>query len=109
MKPWLGHNSKAFKEKWQQVIDNATQAGLDLKSISIKRVEQGEKIPGLPMESVIAVYEYDGKEWDDLLLMVTVDKNIKLVEIPLSSYMFALYEGRRGKNIKDAKKARSGN
>ncbi|MBK8610079.1 MAG: hypothetical protein IPL84_09050 [Chitinophagaceae bacterium] len=102
MKPWLGQNVNAMKEKWQQVVNNAHRGGFDIKLVKIKNIVPGRQIPNLPMKSIIAVYEYDGKDWDDLLLMITMDKKIKLVEIPLSSYMFALNEGRRGKNIKDA-------
>ncbi len=104
LKPWLGANAKPMQEKWQQVVNNAHREGFDIKAIEIKSVLPGEQIPNLPLKSIIAVYEYDGKEWDDLLLMVTTGKQVKLAEIPLASYMFALEEGRRGKNISDSKK-----
>jgi hypothetical protein len=104
LKPWLGPNAKTMQVKWQQVVDKSHRDGFDIKSIKIKNLVPGEQVPGLPMKSIIAVYEYDGKEWDDLLLMITSDKKIKLAEIPLTSYMFALNEDRRGKNIRDSKK-----
>lgn len=46
------------------------------------------------MKSFIAVYEYEGKDQDDLLLMVTIDKKMKLAETPLTSYMFILNKKR---------------
>lgn len=104
LQPWLGQNAKTIKEKWQKVVDQAHREGFAIRSVKIKNLVPGEKLPNLPMKSIIAVYEYDGKEWDDLLLMVTTDKKIKLIEIPLTSYMFALNEDRRGKNLADANK-----
>ena len=38
------------------------------------------------------------------MLMITMDKTIKLAEIPVTSYMFMLNDERRGKNIRDAAK-----
>jgi hypothetical protein len=64
-------------------------------------VVPGEKIAGLPMKNIIALYDYNGKEWDDLVLMITTDKQPKLAEIPLTSYMFKLEEERRGRNTGD--------
>lgn len=104
LKEWLGPNSKTMKEKWQKVVANAHRDGFKISGIKIKEVFIGKPIPGMPMKTIIAVYAYDGKEWDDLLLMVTTDKKIKLVEIPLTSYMFMLNEDRRGRNLADATK-----
>jgi len=104
LKEWLGPNSKSIQEKWQKLVANAHRDGFKISGIKIKEIVTGKQIPGLPVKSIIAVYEYEGKEWDDLLLMVTTDKKIKLAEIPLTSYMFMLDEERRGKNIADAKK-----
>lgn len=101
LKPWLGANAKTMQEKWLQVVNNAHRPGLDIKSISIKKVVAGEQVPNMPMKTIVALYEYDGKEWDDLLLMISTGKQIKLIEIPLTSYMFKLDEERRGKNFKE--------
>ncbi|MBK8521739.1 MAG: hypothetical protein WAT20_07780 [Ferruginibacter sp.] len=98
LKPWLGKNAKTMQEKWNQVVENAHRNGFDVKAVKIKFVTAGEQVPNMPMKTIIAVYEYDGKEWDDLVLMITTGKQPKLVEIPLTSYMFKLDEGRRGKN-----------
>jgi len=98
LKPWLGANAKTMQEKWQQVVDNAHRPGFDIKLVSIKNVVAGEQVPNMPMKTIIALYDYDGKEWDDLLLMISTGKQVKLVEIPLTSYMFKLDDQRRGKN-----------
>lgn len=98
LKPWLGDNAKTMQEKWQQVVDNAHRPGFDIKLVSIKNVVAGEQVPNMPMKTIIALYDYDGKEWDDLLLMISTGKQVKLVEIPLTSYMFKLDDQRRGKN-----------
>jgi len=98
LKPWLGRNAKTMQEKWNQVVENAHRNGFDIKAVKIKIVMMGEQVPNLPMKSIIAIYEYDGKEWDDLLLMITTGQQPKLAEIPLTSYMFKLDEARRGKN-----------
>jgi len=86
------------------VIYFAHREGFNIASVTIKKIIPGEQIPGLPLKSIIAVYEYDNKEWDDLMLMITLDKTIKLAEIPVTSYMFMLNDERRGKNIRDAAK-----
>lgn len=104
LKPWLGPNTKALQDKWQQVIDNAHREGFNIKSVKIDRIVAAAQVPKLPAKFFIAVYTYDGKEWDDLLLMVNKQQKIKLIDIPLTSYMFTLYEDRRGKNISDAEK-----
>ena len=104
LKPWLGPNVKIMRQKWQKIVNNAHRQGFDIKDVKIKEVLPGRQIPDLPVKSIIAVYKYDGKEWDDLLLMITTDEKIKLAEIPLTSYMFTLNEERRGKNIKDSKR-----
>mgnify|MGYP000903314092 FL=1 len=98
LKPWLGDNAKTMQEKWQQVVDNAYRPGFDIKLVSIKNVVAGEQVPNMLMKTIIALYDYDGKEWDDLLLMISTGKQVKLVEIPLTSYMFKLDDQRRGKN-----------
>jgi hypothetical protein len=98
LKPWLGGNTKTMQEKWKQVVENAHRNGFDIKAVKIKNVMMGEQVPNMPMKTIIAIYEYDGKEWDDLVLMMTNGKQPKLVEIPLTSYMFTLTEERRGKN-----------
>lgn len=104
LKPWVGPNTKSLQEKWQQVVDNSHRDGFDIKSIKIDRIIAAKQVPNLPAKFFIAVYQYDGKEWDDLLLLVSKEKKIKLVDIPLSSYMFGLNEDRRGKNLRDAEK-----
>lgn len=98
LKPWLGKNTKTLQEKWKQVVENAHRNGFDINAVKIKIVMSGEQVPNLPMKTIIAIYEYDGKEWDDLLLMISTGEKPKLVEIPLTSYMFKLDEERRGKN-----------
>jgi hypothetical protein len=98
LKPWLGKNTKTLHKKWEQVIENAHRNGFDIKAVKIKNVMSGEQIPGSAMKTVIVIYEYDGKEWDDLVFMMTNSKQPKLAEIPLTSYMFSLNEERRGKN-----------
>lgn len=102
LKPWLGPNVKIMQIKWQKIVNNAHREGFNVMQLKIKKIERGQQIPDLPVKSIIAVYEYNGKEWDDLLLMITTDANIKLAEIPLTNYMFTLDEERRGKNRKDA-------
>lgn len=104
LKPWLGPNVKIMQIKWQQVVNNAQREGFNIKEVKIKKILAGRQIPDLALKSIIAVYEYNGKEWDDLLLMITTDEKIKLAEIPLTSYMFTLNEERRGNNIKDSKR-----
>ncbi len=98
LKPWLGKNAKTMQEKWKQVVENAHRNGFDIKAVKIKVVIPGEQVPNMPMKTIIAIYEYDGKEWDDLLLMISTGKQPKLIEFPLTSYMFKLDEDRRGKN-----------
>jgi len=98
LKPWLGRNAKTMQTKWKEVVENAHRNGFDIKAVKIKMVMSGEQVPNLPMKTIIAIYEYDGKEWDDLLLMITTAQQPKLAEIPLTSYMFILDEQRRGKN-----------
>ena len=98
LKPWLGKKTKPLEEKWKQVVENAHRNGFDIMAVKIKVVMPGEQVPNMPLKSIIAIYEYDGKEWDDLVLMITTGKQQKLAEIPLTSYMFKLDEGRRGKN-----------
>jgi hypothetical protein len=98
LKPWLGKNAKTIQEKWKQVIENAHRNGFDINAVKIKIVLPGEQVPNMPLKTIIAIYEYDGKEWDDLVLMITTSQKPKLVEIPLTSYMFKLNEERRGKN-----------
>jgi hypothetical protein len=80
------------------VVENAHRNGFEINAVKIKNVMSGEQIPSIPMKTVIAIYEYDGKEWDDLVLMITTGKQQKLAEIPLTSYMFKPDEERRGKN-----------
>ena len=104
LKPLLGPNVKIMQIKWQQVVNNAHREGFNVMQLKIKKVVPGHQIPDLALKSIIAVYEYNGKEWDDLLLMITTDEKIKLAEIPLTSYMFTLNEERRGNNIKDSKR-----
>lgn len=104
LKPWLGPNVKIMQEKWQKIVNNAHREGFNIKDVKIKEVLPGRQIPEIPLKSIIAVYDYDGKEWDDVLLMITTDEKIKLAEIPLTSYMFTLNEERRGNNIKDSKR-----
>lgn len=101
LKPWLGANAKTMQEKWNKVVENAHRKGFDIKAVKIKKVVPGEKIANLPMKNIIALYDYNGKEWDDLVLMITTDKQPKLAEIPLTSYMFKLEEERRGRNTGD--------
>jgi ribosomal protein S1 len=101
LKPWLGEHAKALQEKWQQVVNNAHRKGFNIKAVTIKKVVNGDILTKQQMKGIVAVYEYDGKEWDDMLLMVSTDKEMKLVEIPLTSYMFKLDEGRRGRNAAD--------
>lgn len=101
LKPWLGSNAKTMQEKWKQVVENAHRNGFDIKAVTVKKIIPGEEVPNVPMKTIIAIYEYDGKEWDDLVLMITSGQKPKLVEIPLTSYMFKLVEERRGKNRKD--------
>ncbi len=101
LKPWLGANEKAIQEKWQQVVNNAHRKGFNIKAVTIKKVVTGDLFTKLAMKGIIAVYEYEGKEWDDLLLMVSTDKEMKLVEIPSTTYMFNLNEERRGRNAAD--------
>ena len=98
LKPWLGSNAKTMQEKWKQVVENAHRNGFNIKAVKIKNVVAGEQVPNMPMKTIIAIYEYDGKEWDDLVLMMTLGKQPKLVEIPLTYYMFNLDEERRGRN-----------
>ncbi len=98
LKPWLGKNTKSLQEKWKLVVENAHRNGFDIMAVKIKNVMSGEQVPNMPMKTVIAIYEYDGKEWDDLVLMMTTGKQPKLAEIPLTSYMFKLDGERRGKN-----------
>jgi hypothetical protein len=98
LKPWLGKNTKTLYKKWDQVIENAYRNGFDIKAVKIKNVMSGEQVPNMIMKTIIVIYEYDGKEWDDLVLMITTGKQPKLAEIPLTSYMFKLDEERRGKN-----------
>lgn len=98
LKPWLGKNAKTLQDKWKQVVENAHRNGFDIQSVKIKFLMAGEQVPNMPMKTVIAIYDYDGKEWDDLVLMISTGKQPKLVEIPLTSYMFKLDEERRGKN-----------
>ncbi len=104
MKPWLGPNAVKMEEKWKQVVEQAHREGFSIATVKIKKIIPGEQIPGLPLKSIIAIYEYDDKEWDDLLLMITMDKSVKLAEIPVTSYMFMLNDERRGKNTRDAAK-----
>jgi hypothetical protein len=98
LKPWLGSNTKTIQEKWKKVVENAHRNGFDIKAVKIKNVMAGEQVPNMPMKTIIAIYEYNGKEWDDLVLMITTGQKPKLVEIPLTSYIFKLAEERRGKN-----------
>ena len=98
LKPWLGKNTKSLQEKWKQVVENAHRNGFDIKAVKIKYVMLGEQVPNMPMKTIIAIYELDGKEWDDLVLMISTGEKPKLLEIPLTSYMFMLDEQRRGKN-----------
>lgn len=102
--PWLGPNVKIMQVKWQNIVNNAHRQGFNIKDVKIKEVLPGRQIPDMPVKSIIAVYKYDGKEWDDLLLMTGPDGQVKLAEIPLTSYMFMLNEERRGNNIKDSKR-----
>ena len=104
LKPWLGPNVKIMQQKWQKIVNNAHRQGFDIKDVKIKEVLAGRQIPDLPVKSIIAVYKYDGKEWDDILLMITPGDKITLAEIPLTSHMFMLDEERRGNNIKDSKR-----
>jgi len=104
LKPWLGNNAAKLEGKWKQVVEQAHREGFKIASVKIKKIIPGEQIPGLPLKSIIAIYEYDDKEWDDLVLMITMDKSIKLAEIPVTSYMFILNDERRGKNTRDAAK-----
>lgn len=98
LKPWLGKKTKPLEEKWKQVVENAHRNGFDIMAVKIKIVMSGEQVSNMPMKTIIAIYEYNGKEWDDLVLMISTGKQPKLVEIPLTSYMFKLDEERRGKN-----------
>lgn len=98
LKPWLGKNAKTMQEKWKLVIENAHRDGFDIKAVKIRNVMPGEQVPNMHVKTIIAIYEYNGKEWDDIVLMITTDKKAKLVEIPLTSYMFKLDEERRGRN-----------
>jgi hypothetical protein len=56
LKPWLGPNAKTMQVKWQQVVDKSHRDGFDIKSIKIKNLVPGEKVPGLHMKTIIAVY-----------------------------------------------------
>lgn len=98
LKPWLGKNTKTLQEKWKLVVENAHRKGFDIMAVKIKNVMSGEQVPNMPMKTVIVIYEYDGKEWDDLVLMISSGQKPKLAEIPLTSHMFKLDEERRGKN-----------
>lgn len=101
LKPWLGSNAKTMKKKWEQVVENAYRVGFDIGAVKIKYVMSGGMDASIPMKTIIAIYEYDGKEWDDLVLMISTGEKPKLAEIPLTSYMFKLDEARRGKNRMD--------
>jgi hypothetical protein len=98
LKPWLGGNTKTMHKKWEQVVENAHRNGFDINAVKIKNTMYGEQVPNSPMKTVIVIYEYNGKEWDDLVLMMTTGNKPKLAEIPLTGYMFTLNEERRGKN-----------
>lgn len=101
LKPWVGENAKTMQEKWQQVVNNAHRKGFNVKSVTIKKIVNGDVFSKLEMKGIIAVYEYEGKDWDDLLLMVSTGKEMKLVEIPLTTYMFKMDAERRGRNSAD--------
>ena len=98
LKPWLGGNAKTMQKKWEQVVENAHRNGFDIKAVKIKYVMSVKQVPNVQMKTVIVIYEYNGKEWDDLVLIMTTGKKPKLAEIPLTSYMFKLDEEKRGKN-----------
>lgn len=98
LKPWLGGNTKTMQKKWEQVVENAHRKGFDIMAVKIKNVMSGEQVPNMPVKTIIAIYDYNGKEWDDLVLIMTTGKKPKLAEIPLTSYMFKLDEEKRGKN-----------
>jgi hypothetical protein len=80
-----------LKENWKQIFERVRKDGIDLAGILIRETLVYDIMPGKPMQGMVVVYEYKGREYDDLSLIVNQQPGkIWLLEIPNSTRIFKM-------------------
>lgn len=102
----IKRNKTSLQNKWEKVVANAKENKIDFNKVHIKQVLSGRIEGNNFLNSLLATYEYNNTEWDDLLFIIN-SKGISkyIVDIPNNTAMFAMNESRRGRNVKELQMA----
>lgn len=98
-------NNERFKKDWSKVAETIKQKSIDLSKLKIKEwlVYNPFKGENKNVKGGVLVYEYDGKTWDDLMLLVgEVNGKTHLLQIPNPTRMFSFSDSSLG-NVASAK------
>ncbi len=84
-------NKSRLKENWQQILQRVRRDGIDLTAVLIRETLVYEIIPGKPMQGMVVVYGYKGRDYDDLSLIVHQQTGKTwLLEIPNPTRVFKM-------------------
>ncbi|HRG23042.1 MAG TPA: hypothetical protein PLL23_01570 [Chitinophagaceae bacterium] len=80
-----------LKENWKQILERVRKDGIDLAEVLIRETLVYDIMPGKPMQGMVVVYGYKGREYDDLSLIVNQQPGKTwLLEIPNSTRIFKM-------------------
>ncbi len=94
-------NKARLKENWQQILQRVRKDGIEMKAVLIRETLVYEIIPGKPMQGMVVVYGYKGRDYDDLSLIVHQQAGKTwLLEIPNSTRVFIMEDTTLRSSIK---------
>jgi hypothetical protein len=91
-----------LKNKWTVVVNNAKTSAIDFSKLQLNQVVTAPVEGNKLINALVASYLYNGKEWDDIFLIVNAKgPSLYISEIPSQTSVFTMNESRQGKNLRD--------
>jgi hypothetical protein len=98
-------NKERFKQDWEKVAETVKSKSIDLSTLKIKDwlIYNPFKNENKNVQAGVLVYEYDGKTWDDIMILVaTVNGKTHLLQFPNPTRAFSFSDSSL-RNVSDAK------
>ena len=90
-----------FISRWEKKWSGVHKEGVDLTAVLIRETLVYEIIPGKPMQGMVVVYGYKGRDYDDLSLIVHQQTGKTwLLEIPNPTRVFKMEDTTLRSSIK---------
>lgn len=87
---FLSQSNQRLKDSWDKILATVKRKNIDPGKVVIKETFLFDPFGKGKVQAMVVVYEYEGKTWDDLTIIVKQnDQKISLLEIPNPTDVFS--------------------